>query len=162
MLSHNANANNLSVFFSRSQDAVFDALSDKVAEVHRSCVDDRMANLNTLEKLANIENRLSLVLLGLESMPEEKLEMMNKIKDSEKRSRYGSLTMFCSFAQNQSSNKSSLKAMTVKITQECTGCYYFFPYQCINYVKSPLFLLHHVAGSVRTSSESRKRNRKKG
>ncbi|XP_047441334.1 cilia- and flagella-associated protein 100-like [Mugil cephalus] len=69
------------------EDVVFDALSEKVAEVHRSCVDDRMANLSTLEKLANIENRLSLVLEGLESMPEEKLEMMNKIKDSEKRSK---------------------------------------------------------------------------
>lgn len=67
---------------------MFDALSEKVAEVHRSCMGDRMANLSTLEKLTNIENRMSLLLLGLDSIPKEILEMMKKIKDSEKRSRY--------------------------------------------------------------------------
>ncbi|KAM9356779.1 cilia- and flagella-associated protein 100 [Symphorus nematophorus] len=69
------------------QDVMLDALGEKVAEVHRCCVDDRMTNLNTLEKLANIENRMSLVLQGLESLPEESLEMVKKIKDSERRSR---------------------------------------------------------------------------
>lgn len=72
---------------------MLDALSEKVAEVHRCCVDDRMTNLSTLEKLANIENRMSLLLQGLESIPEESLEMMKKIKDSEKRSRYVSVNV---------------------------------------------------------------------
>ncbi|XP_038555253.1 cilia- and flagella-associated protein 100-like [Micropterus salmoides] len=69
------------------QDIMLDALGEKVAEVHRCCVDDRMTNLSTLEKLANIENRMSLLLQGLEGIPEESLEMMKKIKDSERRSR---------------------------------------------------------------------------
>lgn len=67
---------------------MFDALSEKVAEVHRGCLGDRMTNLSTLEKLTNIENRMSTLLLGLDSIPKEILEMMKKIKDSEKRSRY--------------------------------------------------------------------------
>ncbi|XP_072252593.1 cilia- and flagella-associated protein 100 [Leuresthes tenuis] len=69
------------------QDAMLDSLSEKVAEVHRSCVDDRMTNLSTLEKVANIESRIFSLLEGLESIPEERLEMLKKIKDSEKRSR---------------------------------------------------------------------------
>lgn len=70
---------------------MLDALNEKVAEVHRSCVDDRMTNLSTLEKVANIESRLSLLLQGLESIPEENLEMMKKIKDSERRTRCASV-----------------------------------------------------------------------
>lgn len=71
---------------------MWDDLSEKVAEVHRSCVDDRVSNLSILEKLANIERRLSLLLQALESIPEDKLELMRKIKDSERRSRYVSVT----------------------------------------------------------------------
>lgn len=74
--------------FAYPQDVLLDALSEKVAEVHRSCMDDRMTKLNTLEKLTNIEKRLSLLLQSLESIPEEKLELMKKIKDSERRTRY--------------------------------------------------------------------------
>uniref|UniRef100_A0A672G376 Uncharacterized protein n=1 Tax=Salarias fasciatus TaxID=181472 RepID=A0A672G376_SALFA len=70
------------------QDEMLDALGEKVAEVHRCCVDDRLANLSTLEKLSNIERRMSSLLQGLESIPEDKLEMTKKIKDSERRSRY--------------------------------------------------------------------------
>ncbi|XP_054454082.1 cilia- and flagella-associated protein 100 [Anoplopoma fimbria] len=69
------------------QDVMLDALGEKVAEVHRRCVDDRITNLSTLEKLANIENRMALLLQGLESLPEESLKMIKKIKDSERRSR---------------------------------------------------------------------------
>ncbi|XP_041800629.1 cilia- and flagella-associated protein 100 [Chelmon rostratus] len=71
----------------QDQDVVLDALAEKVTEVHRCCVDDRMTNLSTLEKLANIENRMLSLLQGLESIPQESLEMMKKIKDSERRSR---------------------------------------------------------------------------
>lgn len=66
---------------------MLDALAEKVAEVHRCCVDERMTNLNTVEKLASIENHMSLLLESLEGIPEESLEMMKKIKDSEKRTR---------------------------------------------------------------------------
>lgn len=74
---------------------LFDALSEKVAEVHRSCVGDRMTNLDTLEKLTNLENHISLLLLSLESIPKEILEMIKKIKDSEKRSRYTMSQSLC-------------------------------------------------------------------
>ncbi|XP_037635401.1 cilia- and flagella-associated protein 100 [Sebastes umbrosus] len=69
------------------QDVMLDALGEKMVEVHRCCVDDRITNLSTLEKLASIENRMSLLLQDLESIPEESLEMMKKIKDSERRTR---------------------------------------------------------------------------
>ncbi|XP_068596202.1 cilia- and flagella-associated protein 100 [Brachionichthys hirsutus] len=69
------------------QDVMLDALGKKVAEVYRCCVNDALTNLSTLEMLAAIENRMSLVLQSLESIPEESLEMMRKIKDKERRSR---------------------------------------------------------------------------
>lgn len=70
------------------EDAMLDALSEKVAKVHRSCVDDRMTNLSTFEKVANIENCMLSLLEGLESIPGETLESMRKIKESEKRTRW--------------------------------------------------------------------------
>ncbi|TKS72737.1 Cilia- and flagella-associated protein 100 [Collichthys lucidus] len=69
------------------QDVMLDALGEKVAEVHGSCVDERMTNLNTVEKLANIENHMSSLLESLDGIPRESLELMKKIKDSEKRTR---------------------------------------------------------------------------
>ncbi|XP_024139473.1 cilia- and flagella-associated protein 100 isoform X2 [Oryzias melastigma] len=69
------------------RDAMLDALGEKVAKVHRSCVDDRMTNLSTFEKVADIESRMLSLLEGLESIPGETLENMRKIKESEKRTR---------------------------------------------------------------------------
>ncbi|XP_056295732.1 cilia- and flagella-associated protein 100 [Pseudoliparis swirei] len=69
------------------QDAMWDALGQKVGEVYRHCVDGQITNLNILEKLAHIENRMTLLLQGLDNLPEERLMMMRKIKDSERRSR---------------------------------------------------------------------------
>lgn len=67
---------------------MWDTLDEKVSEIHNCCVDDRMTNLSTLEKLTNIENHISFLLQNLESIPEESLVMMRKIKDSERRSRF--------------------------------------------------------------------------
>ncbi|MEQ2313505.1 hypothetical protein AMECASPLE_002789 [Ameca splendens] len=72
---------------SEDQGVMLDALGEKVAEVYSSCVENRITNLSTLEKVANIENCVSSLLQSLESMPEERLAMIKKIKDSEKRSR---------------------------------------------------------------------------
>ncbi|XP_034399428.1 cilia- and flagella-associated protein 100 [Cyclopterus lumpus] len=69
------------------QDAMWDALGEKVGEVYRHCVDGQITNLNTLEKLAHIENCMALLLQGLDNLPEEKLTMMKMIMDSEQRSR---------------------------------------------------------------------------
>lgn len=70
------------------QDKMLVALDQKVAEVHRCCVDDRMTNLNTLEKLAKIENRMSLIVQCLESIPEESLKKLKKIMNRERRRRF--------------------------------------------------------------------------
>ncbi|XP_037531049.1 cilia- and flagella-associated protein 100 [Nematolebias whitei] len=71
----------------KDQDVMLEYLGEKVEQVHHSCVDDRMTNLSTLEKVANIENLLSSLLQSLESIPEEKLQKIRKIKNSEKRIR---------------------------------------------------------------------------
>ncbi|CAJ1058360.1 cilia- and flagella-associated protein 100-like [Xyrichtys novacula] len=70
------------------QDIMRDTLDEKVAEVHRCCVEDRITNLSTLEKLTNIEKHMFSLLQSIESIPEESLRMMKKIKDSERRSRH--------------------------------------------------------------------------
>nr|XP_057919486.1 cilia- and flagella-associated protein 100 isoform X2 [Doryrhamphus excisus]XP_057919487.1 cilia- and flagella-associated protein 100 isoform X2 [Doryrhamphus excisus]XP_057919488.1 cilia- and flagella-associated protein 100 isoform X2 [Doryrhamphus excisus] len=69
------------------EDDMLSALGEKVAEVYRCCVDDRVSSHSTLEKLASIEKQMSSLLLCLEDIPEESLEMMQKIKDSERRIR---------------------------------------------------------------------------
>lgn len=71
----------------QDQDVMLGSLGEKVSEVHQCCVDDRITNLSTLEKLASIENSVSVLLQNLESIPEESLKMMRKIKASEKRAR---------------------------------------------------------------------------
>ncbi|KAM4732351.1 cilia- and flagella-associated protein 100-like [Anableps anableps] len=72
---------------SEDQDGMLDALGEKVAEVYDSCVENRITNLSTLEKVADIESYVSLLMQSLEGMPKETLAMIKKIKDSEKRSR---------------------------------------------------------------------------
>uniref|UniRef100_A0A1A8IBE3 Coiled-coil domain containing 37 n=1 Tax=Nothobranchius kuhntae TaxID=321403 RepID=A0A1A8IBE3_NOTKU len=72
---------------SKDEDAMLEALSEKVAEVHRSCVDDRVTNLSTLERVVGIENRVLSLLQSLEDIPQDRLDMIKKVKDSEKRSR---------------------------------------------------------------------------
>lgn len=69
------------------QDSMLENLDAKVAEVQRCLVEDRSSNQTTLEKLATIENCMSTVLQGLESMPEESLKMLKKIMDRERRTR---------------------------------------------------------------------------
>ncbi|XP_054648207.1 cilia- and flagella-associated protein 100 isoform X2 [Dunckerocampus dactyliophorus] len=69
------------------EDDMLNSLGEKVAEVYRFCVDDRVSSHSTLEKLASIEKQMSSLLHCLEEIPEESLEMMQKIKDSERRTR---------------------------------------------------------------------------
>ncbi|XP_061644568.1 LOW QUALITY PROTEIN: cilia- and flagella-associated protein 100 [Phyllopteryx taeniolatus] len=71
----------------RLQDDVMRALGEKVAEVYRCCVDDGLSSPSTLEKLASIEKQMSSLLHCLEDIPKESLEMVQKIKDSERRTR---------------------------------------------------------------------------
>ncbi|XP_061541773.1 cilia- and flagella-associated protein 100 [Phycodurus eques] len=69
------------------EDDMMRALGEKVAEVYRCCVDDRLSSPSTLQKLASIEKQMSSLLHCLEDIPKESLEMVQKIKDSERRTR---------------------------------------------------------------------------
>ncbi|XP_051249432.1 cilia- and flagella-associated protein 100-like [Dicentrarchus labrax] len=69
------------------QDVLLDALGKKVTEVHRCCLDSRLSHLSTLEKLSSVEYRMSLLLQLIENIPEESLEALRQIKDSERMSR---------------------------------------------------------------------------
>ncbi len=85
-------------FFSPSsspclQDVLLNALDMKVTEVYHCCVDRRLTNLSTLEKLSCVEYRMSSLLEVIESIPKESLETLRQIKDSERRSRFVSLAV---------------------------------------------------------------------
>eukprot|EP00064_Thunnus_orientalis_P007785 superscaffoldBa00000883_g7807 len=68
-------------------DVMLDALGVKVTEVHRCNVASRLTNLSTLEKLSSIEYRMSLLQQDIDSIPEEGLEVLRQLRDSEKRTR---------------------------------------------------------------------------
>ncbi|XP_071776212.2 cilia- and flagella-associated protein 100 [Centroberyx gerrardi] len=74
-------------FKAGDQDSMLDALAGKVEVVYRRCVDDKRANLSTLQMLATIEKHLSVLLENMESIPAETLEKVGKIKDRERRIR---------------------------------------------------------------------------
>lgn len=71
-----------------------DAVGLKVADVFHCCVDDRITNLRTFEMLAKIENCVSLLQESLERVPAETLDIIRKIKDKERRTRYGSMAIW--------------------------------------------------------------------
>ncbi|TDH15644.1 hypothetical protein EPR50_G00011470 [Perca flavescens] len=71
----------------QDQDILLDALGAKVTEVHRRCVDSRLTNLSTLEKLSSVEYRMTVVLELIENIPEEELETLRMIKDNERKAR---------------------------------------------------------------------------
>ncbi|XP_035855856.1 coiled-coil domain-containing protein 38-like isoform X2 [Sander lucioperca] len=71
----------------QDQDIMLDALGAKVTEVHRCCVDSRLTNLSTLEKLSSVEYRMTVVLELIENIPEEDLETLRMIKDNERKAR---------------------------------------------------------------------------
>ncbi|XP_039657028.1 coiled-coil domain-containing protein 38-like isoform X2 [Perca fluviatilis] len=71
----------------QDQDILLDALGAKVTEVHCRCVDSRLTNLSTLEKLSSVEYRMTVVLELIENIPEEELETLRMIKDNERKSR---------------------------------------------------------------------------
>ncbi|XP_043983340.1 cilia- and flagella-associated protein 100-like [Gambusia affinis] len=72
---------------SQDQDEMLDALDKKVTEVYSGCVENRITDLKTLQKVAKIESRVFSLLQSLEGMPVERLAVVKKVKDSEKRSR---------------------------------------------------------------------------
>ncbi|XP_029908329.1 cilia- and flagella-associated protein 100 [Myripristis murdjan] len=78
---------NYGKFKTGEQDNMLDALSRKVEEVYRCCVDDKKTSLDTLQMLTSIEDHLSMLLDRIEIIPAETLEKVKKIKDKERRIR---------------------------------------------------------------------------
>uniref|UniRef100_A0A3B5Q7G8 Cilia and flagella associated protein 100 n=1 Tax=Xiphophorus maculatus TaxID=8083 RepID=A0A3B5Q7G8_XIPMA len=75
------------LYFFDFQDKMLDALNKKVTEVYSGCVENRITDLSTLQKVAKIESRVFSLLQSLEGMPVERLAVVKKVKESEKRSR---------------------------------------------------------------------------
>ncbi|KAJ3297159.1 Coiled-coil domain-containing protein 38 [Rhizoclosmatium sp. JEL0117] len=70
-----------------SQEKLLEDLNHKVKEVYRKCIGDSDANLNTLQMLTNIENKLEHLFETIEGMPRDKVEQAEKTKDKERRRR---------------------------------------------------------------------------
>ncbi|KAJ0062834.1 hypothetical protein NL108_008112 [Boleophthalmus pectinirostris] len=71
-----------------NEDIMLDALADQVSKKYTQCMDKwAQCLLTTLEKVANIERRVVTLLDQLESIPDDFVETMLKIKESEKRIR---------------------------------------------------------------------------
>ncbi|KAJ3006676.1 UNVERIFIED_CONTAM: Coiled-coil domain-containing protein 38, partial [Siphonaria sp. JEL0065] len=61
-----------------SQEKLLEDLNHKVKEVYRRCIGDSDANLNTLQMLTNIENKLEQLFETIENMPRDKVEQAEK------------------------------------------------------------------------------------
>ncbi|XP_041347544.1 cilia- and flagella-associated protein 100-like [Gigantopelta aegis] len=76
---------NYGEFKAEDQDKMLNALNKKVEEVYRSCIGDNEANINTLQMLTNIENRLEELFEQIETMPQDKVEAAERAKEKERR-----------------------------------------------------------------------------
>ncbi|KAJ3104061.1 Cilia- and flagella-associated protein 100 [Physocladia obscura] len=70
-----------------SQEKLLEDLNHKVKDVYRRCIGDSDANLDTLQMLTNIENKLEQLFEVIENMPKDKVEQAEKTKDKERRRR---------------------------------------------------------------------------
>lgn len=67
-------------FKAEEQDKMLKELKEKVEEVYNNCIGDNEANIDTLQMLTNIENRLEELFQRIEQMPPEKVEEAEKVK----------------------------------------------------------------------------------
>ena len=74
-------------FKAEDQEKMLDELDKKVGEVYRNCIGDNEANINTLQMLTNIENRLEELFELIEMLPQDKVELAEKAKEKERRMR---------------------------------------------------------------------------
>jgi DNA repair ATPase RecN len=54
-------------------------LKRKVEDVYKNCIGDNEANIDTLQMLTNIENKLEELFQRIEQMPPEKVEEAEKV-----------------------------------------------------------------------------------
>lgn len=72
-------------FKPEEQDKMLKELKEKVEEVYRNCIGDNEANIDTLQMLTNIENKLEELFQRIEQMPPEKVEEAERAKEKERR-----------------------------------------------------------------------------
>jgi hypothetical protein len=66
-------------FNAEEQDGLLDELKEKVENVYRNCIGDNEANIDTLQMLTAVENKLEELFLKIEQMPAEKVEEAEKV-----------------------------------------------------------------------------------
>ena len=69
------------------QEQHLNELNKKVEEMYKNCVGDNEANMNPLQMLTNIENRLEELFELIETLPQDKVLAAEKAKDKERRLR---------------------------------------------------------------------------
>ncbi|XP_041954978.1 cilia- and flagella-associated protein 100-like isoform X2 [Alosa sapidissima] len=69
------------------QDRMLESLGKKVGEVYHLCVGETEANLTTLQMLTSIESRIEELLEAMELVPRERLLMVERVREKERRSR---------------------------------------------------------------------------
>jgi hypothetical protein len=72
-------------FKPEEQDQMLQELRKKVGGVYKNCIGENEANLDTLQMLTNIENKLEELFQRIEQMPAEKVEEAEKAKEKERR-----------------------------------------------------------------------------
>ncbi|MBN3316291.1 HUTH lyase, partial [Atractosteus spatula] len=74
-------------FNAEKQDRMLSLLNKQVNEVYQTCIGDVGANISTLQMLTNIENKMEEVFECLETLPREKVEVVEANREKEMRIR---------------------------------------------------------------------------
>nr|XP_015207916.1 PREDICTED: coiled-coil domain-containing protein 38 isoform X1 [Lepisosteus oculatus] len=74
-------------FNAEKQDRMLSLLNKQVNEVYQTCIGDVGANISTLQMLTNIENKMEEVIECLETLPREKVEVVEANREKEMRIR---------------------------------------------------------------------------
>lgn len=72
------------------QEKLIESLSRKINQVYRVCIGDaEVGSLNPVQKLVKVESRLVELSDLIESIPKENVEAIERIKQKERRQKYG-------------------------------------------------------------------------
>lgn len=88
-----------SALSSWAQEKLIDSLSKKINQVYRVCIGDaEVGSLNAVQKLVKVESRLVELSDLIESIPRENVEAIERIKQKERRQKYGN-TLLTQYSQ---------------------------------------------------------------
>lgn len=83
-----------SALSSWAQERLIDSLSKKINQVYRVCIGDaEVGSLNAVQKLVKVESRLVELSDLIESIPKENVEAIERIKQKERRQKYGDIVL---------------------------------------------------------------------